>query len=122
MTRDRRESLRFETCCLVKVQSAEHGISHCVVRNLSEGGVFLETHSSPLPIGAAVRIMFEDQSDPQGTRLAALGEVKNHYFIHYGQDRVTRAITGMGVRFIRFEDRSDDVCVPRTHAADVTLH
>lgn len=120
MITDRRLSLRFETFCLVKVQSNEHGVAHCVARNVSEGGIFLETRNT-LPLGTAMRIWFYA---PDGTpRISALGEVKRHYCFHYMENEQPRALTGMGVRFLRFEDRSEEyVATVLRRAAPSTTH
>lgn len=104
MDTERRHSLRLEAFCLVKLQSAEHGISYCVARNVSEGGIFLEVRQ-PLPLGATLRLWF---LTPDGrARISAIGEVKNHYYLHYNARRKPRALTGMGVRFLTFEDPAE---------------
>jgi len=35
---------------------------------------------------------------------AATGEVKNHYYLNYGNNGKTSSVTGMGVRFTAFDN------------------
>lgn len=122
MNSERRQSLRFETCVLVRVQSTEHGITHCVARDVSAGGIFLEMRE-PLPLGAAVRVWFENPGE-DGASISAVGEVKNHYFLQYGDadTQTPRSLTGMGVRFVKFEEPCDDTLPVRSYRQDATLH
>jgi hypothetical protein len=99
----RREHLRFDKVFMVRVESALFGDLSCVARNVSAGGIFLEM-SDPLPLGATIRVCFPV---PDGSgEVVAIGEVKNHYFINYVQDRVSKAVAGMAVRFTSFESDS----------------
>ncbi|MBW2730884.1 MAG: PilZ domain-containing protein [Deltaproteobacteria bacterium] len=105
MSTDRRSWHRFSSLCPVRLESAAHGETFCVARNVSEGGIFIETRE-PLPIGTAVAVTFEA---PDGaTPIVARGAVKHHYFFHYGSDSRTRSLTGMGVRFSSFEAEERD--------------
>lgn len=120
MTTDRRNSIRFDAFCIVKVQSREHGISHCVARNVSEGGVFLETRDT-LPLGTALRVWFYAQDG--SPRISAIGEVKRHYCLHYMNGDRPQSLTGMGVKFMQFEDRSDElVATVLRRASPTTSH
>jgi hypothetical protein len=122
MTADRRNSIRFDAFCIVQVQSSEHGISHCVARNVSEGGVFLETRET-LPLGTAIRVWFFAQDG--APRISAIGEVKRHYCLHYMRDDKPQSLTGMGVTFLEFEDRSDELVstvLRRSAAPSSTSH
>jgi len=99
----RREHLRFDKLFTVRIESLLFGDLVCVARNISAGGVFLEL-ADPLPLGATLRVCFPV---PDGSgEVVAVGEVKNHYFINYVKDGVTRAISGMAVRFTAFESDS----------------
>jgi|GEM_PF-672103 len=99
----RREHLRFDKVFTVRIESLLFGDMICVARNISAGGVFIEL-SDPLPLGATLRVCFPV---PDGSgEVVAVGEVKNHYFINYMKDGVTRAISGMAVRFTAFESDS----------------
>ena len=82
------------------VESILFGELPCVARNVSAGGIFLETRE-PLPLGAKVRVCFLAPM-PSG-EIVALGEVKNHYFINFMRDGETCSVAGMAVRFLSFE-------------------
>jgi hypothetical protein len=99
--RDQREHLRFNKVFPVRVESILFGESQCVARNVSAGGIFLET-SDPLPLGSRVRVCF--LTPDESTEIVGLGEVKNHYFLNYAQGGNARAVSGMAVRFVGFEE------------------
>ena len=104
--RDKRQHLRFDKMFSVRVESMLFGDSYCVARNVSAGGIFLEVRD-PLPLGATVRVCFPV---PDGSGdVVATGEVKNHYFINFNQGGVSKAVSGMAVRFTSFENESHHV-------------
>jgi hypothetical protein len=105
-TSEKRQHLRFDKVFPVRVESILFGDAHCVARNVSAGGIFLET-SDPLPLGARVRICF--LTPDESGEIAAVGEVKNHYFVNYVQDGVSKSVTGMAVRFLAFEQEGHAV-------------
>ncbi len=103
---EKRQHLRFDKMFSVRVESLLFGEMYCVARNVSAGGIFLELRD-PLPLGATVRVCFPV---PDGSGdVVATGEVKNHYFVNFTQGGVTKAISGMAVRFTSFEDESHHV-------------
>jgi hypothetical protein len=72
-----------------------------IARNISEGGMFVETRS-PQPIGSQVRITFPSD----GGEMIAVAEVR--YVCHLlgrgrGAGAGPLAMRGMGVRFLFFE-------------------
>jgi len=72
-----------------------------VARNISEGGLFVETRD-PEPLGSQVRVTFPSQSG----EMTAVGEVRYvcHLVGRAGGDALTHAaVHGMGVRFLYFE-------------------
>lgn len=102
----RREHLRFDKVFTVRVESLLFGDMVCVARNVSAGGIFLELND-PLPLGATLRVCFPV---PDGSgEVVAVGEVKNHYFINYSQNGVSKAVAGMAVRFTSFESDSNRI-------------
>jgi hypothetical protein len=103
---EKRQHLRFDKVFPVRVESILFGDAQCVARNVSAGGIFLET-SDPLPLGARVRICF--LTPDESGEIAAVGEVKNHYFVNYVQDGTSKSVTGMAVRFLAFEQEGDAV-------------
>jgi hypothetical protein len=97
---DRRGSLRLDKVFHVLVESPHFGFMNCIARNISCGGLFLETRA-PLPLGSPIRVYF---SFPHGELgISALGEVKNQYFLNYSTRDGPATITGMGVRFTQFD-------------------
>jgi hypothetical protein len=103
---EQRQHLRFDKMFSVRIESLLFGESVCVARNVSAGGIFVEL-ADPLPLGATVRVCFPV---PDGSgEVVATGEVKNHYFINYTQKGVSRAVAGMAIRFIAFENESHHI-------------
>ncbi len=100
---DQRAHLRFDKAFPVRIESILFGEMACVARNVSEGGIFVETRD-PLPLGARVRVCF--LTPDETGEIVALGEVKNHYFINFGQAGETVSVTGMAIRFSGFDDDS----------------
>jgi hypothetical protein len=104
--REKRQHLRFDKVFPVRVESILFGDLPCVARNVSAGGMFVET-PEPLPLGAQVRVCFLNPEE--SAEIVALGEVKNHYFVNYTQNGIVRAVSGMAVRFTAFENESQGV-------------
>jgi hypothetical protein len=103
---EQRQHLRFDKMFAVRIESLLFGESVCVARNVSAGGIFVEL-ADPLPLGATVRVCFPV---PDGSgEVVATGEVKNHYFINFTQNGVNRAVAGMAIRFLSFENESHHV-------------
>jgi len=101
---EKRRHLRFDHFFAVSLETPQHGEQCYVARNVSEGGMFLESRE-PLPLGCPVRVHF---SMPDGGgEIVARGEVKNHYFLNYADATGPRAVAGMGIRFVAFEDTSE---------------
>ena len=97
---ERRTAARLDKVFPVFIEG-DRGGALGVARNISEGGMFVETRN-PEPIGAQIRVTF-----PSGAGdMTAIAEVR--YVCHLlGQlaDGVPRraAVRGMGVRFLYFE-------------------
>jgi hypothetical protein len=103
---EKRQHLRFDKVFPVRVESILFGDLSCVARNVSAGGIFIET-AEPLPLGARVRICF---LNPEETaEIVAVGEVKNHYFMNYSHNGTSRSVIGMAVRFTSFEEESQSI-------------
>jgi hypothetical protein len=103
---EKRQHLRFDKVFPVRVESILFGELPCVARNVSAGGIFLET-TDPLPLGARVRVRF--LTPDESAEIVAVGEVKNHYFMNFVQAGHSRSVAGMAVRFVAFEDQSQGV-------------
>ena len=102
---DQRAAHRFDKVFPVMVQSDDFGECQGIARNISAGGMFVEM-MDPLPLGSVIRIHFVIP-DSQG-ELVARGEVKRQYFLQFSDALGPRALTGMGVRFTRFEEDASE--------------
>jgi hypothetical protein len=102
---EKRAALRLDKVFHVLVESPHFGFMNCVARNISCGGLFLETRA-PLPLGSPLRVYFAFPDGAVG--ISALGEVKNHYFLNYATGEGPATITGMGVRFTQFDSDGAD--------------
>lgn len=98
---ERRNWLRWDKVFPVLVESPIHGFMNCIARNISCGGLFIETRA-PLPLGSPLRVYFSLPDGHQG--FSAEGKVKNHYFLNYGSSTGPQATMGMGVRFTEIDN------------------
>ncbi len=99
---NRRNGIRFDCSFPISVSHPLFGTMCFVARNLSFGGMFIEA-SDLLPLGSIVRVHFGDR----GHHMTAKAEVRNHYFLNYGDHQGPRALAGMGLRFLGFEMQDD---------------
>jgi hypothetical protein len=115
---DKRRHLRFDQLFAVSLEAPQHGAQVYVARNVSEGGMFLESRE-PLPLGCEVLVHFEI---PDGSgEIVARGEVKNHYYLNYADATGPRAMAGMGIRFLEFEQDTQSFLADGLHRIRV-LH
>jgi len=115
---DKRRHLRFDQLFAVSLEAPQHGAQIYVARNVSEGGMFLESRE-PLPLGCSVLVHF---SIPDGGgEIVARGEVKNHYYLNYSDATGPRAVSGMGIRFLEFEEDTHTLLADGLHRIRV-LH
>ena len=89
----------------------ERGMWLGIARNISEGGMFVETRA-PQPIGSHVRITFPADAG----EMTCVAEVR--YVCHLlgrtpAAERGPLALRGMGVRFLYFE--ADEATPVETH-------
>lgn len=97
---ERRATPRLDKVFPVLVEG-DCGAAPAVARNISEGGMFVETHD-PQPLGSQVRITFE----AGGGEMTAVAEVR--YVCHLVAKVAAAAprhvaVRGMGVRFLYFD-------------------
>lgn len=85
----------------VLVSSDTYGQHRCIARNISSGGMFLET-GDPLPLGSLIRVHFVMEGG-QG-EITVQAQVKNHYFLNYQDNDRLKTTVGMGVKFLSFEE------------------
>lgn len=115
---EKRQHLRFDQLLAVSLEAPQHGAQIYVARNVSEGGMFLESRE-PLPLGCEVLVHFSIADD--GVEIVARGEVKNHYFLNYNDATGPRAVSGMGIRFLEFERETQSLQADALNAKRV-LH
>ncbi len=97
---ERRAAPRLDKIFPVWIEG-DRGGAMGVARNISEGGLFVETRD-PQPLGTQVRVTFPSQSG----EMTAVGEVR--YVCHLlgrtaAEVPTHAAVHGMGVRFLYFE-------------------
>jgi hypothetical protein len=98
---ERRHCARLDKVFRVYLEG-ERGMGLGIARNISEGGMFVETRA-PQPIGTQVRITFPAESG----EMSAVAEVR--YVCHLigrrtrAPEEAPLALRGMGVRFLYFE-------------------
>jgi hypothetical protein len=103
---ERRAEQRLDKVFPVYLEG-ERGGGLGVARNISQGGMFVETRA-PQPLGSQVRITFPAETG----ELTAVGEVR--YVCHLlgrspNVERGPLALRGMGVRFLYFEPGEHEV-------------
>jgi hypothetical protein len=101
---ERRAARRLDKVFPVWLEG-DRGGSFGVARNISEGGMFIETHD-PLPLGSQVRVSFP----AQWGEMTAVAEVRYvcHLLGRLADGAATHAaVRGMGVRFLYFEAVGD---------------
>lgn len=96
---ERRASTRIDKVFPVLVFSEEVGEQWCVARNISESGIFIEM-PDPLPLRTKVIIRF--QMPGEDAAICAVARIQNHYYLQYAGHDGLRALSGVGLRFLRF--------------------
>lgn len=107
---ERRNDTRLDKVFRVYLEG-ERGMGLGIARNISEGGMFIETRA-PQPIGSQVRVTFPSEAG----EMSCLAEVR--YVCHLlgrtpASQRGPLALRGMGVRFLYFE--ADEAAPPDVH-------
>jgi|SRR5690606_12831433 len=101
---ERRRSSRFDKVFPVYLVSQD-GIGRGIARNISDGGMYIETRA-PLPLGGQVSVRFVD--DRFGVEITAASEVRHHLMLEYSQaEGRMGALRGMGVRFLYFSPQEE---------------
>src|SRR5690348_4061435 len=109
---ERRNDTRLDKVFRVYLEG-EHGMGLGIARNISEGGMFVETRA-PQPIGSQVRITFPADAG----EMACVAEVR--YVCHLlGRSPTSAALPlalrGMGVKFLYFEGAAEEAAPPGAH-------
>jgi hypothetical protein len=100
---EKRIHLRFDKIFSVLLGSELYGETTAVARNISAGGMLVQSNDI-LPLGSVVTVHFQiGDSDDE---IVARAEVKHHLCLNFavaGGDEPLSA-RGMGLRFIDFDD------------------
>lgn len=111
---ERRVNSRFNKVFSVYLSGA-WGNAFGIARNISEGGMFIET-LDPYPLGSQLRITFSFPGNQM--EMTALGEVVHICFMNRSASGSPRKLLlGMGVHFISFVPVSEDDFTPSTVVA-----
>lgn len=105
---DRRHGARLDKVFPVYLDG-ERGVGMGIARNISPGGMFVETRA-PQPIGSQVRVTFPSDSG----EMTAIAEVRYvcHLLGRAADDSAgPLALRGMGMRFMYFETGEE---IPRS--------
>jgi len=102
--REQRTSFRFIRVIPVTYASEEFAEIRAIARNISAGGMLIETPFPPA-LGTEVRIHFQIPDSQASIMVRA--EVKNHYVFNYSENGDPKVARGMGVRFLEFVEDSE---------------
>jgi hypothetical protein len=97
--REQRASIRFDKVFSVLLSAEGFGEIEAVARNISRGGMLIETPSLPA-LGSAVHVRF--QMPGSDATIVCRAEVKNHYVFNYIEHGGLRWARGIGVKFQEF--------------------
>lgn len=111
---DRRHARRLDKAFPVFV-SGNRGVRFGIARNISEGGMFVET-DEPEPLGSRILVTFAWPGS--NAEMSVEAEVRYLSVLNYGGEGDTprRVVQGIGVQFLRFVPK-DDYEVPADPAA-----
>jgi hypothetical protein len=96
---ERRGAKRVDKVFRVLLSTEEIGDLWCVARNISATGMFVEM-AEPFPLNTKVIVRFKNPSEDG--EICAIARVQNHYYFHYAEAGEIRALSGVGLRFLRF--------------------
>jgi PilZ domain-containing protein len=96
---ERRAATRIDKVFRVQISTEEFGDQWHVARNISTTGMFVEM-AEPLPLNTKIIVRFAVPGDDAA--ICAMARVQNHYYLQYSDGDGLRALTGVGLRFVRF--------------------
>jgi hypothetical protein len=99
VVQERRASARIDKVFRVLLSTDETGDQWFVARNISEAGMFVEMPQL-LPLRTKVIVRFRLPDDDAA--ICAMARVQNHYYLQYSDGEGLRALSGVGLRFLRF--------------------
>jgi hypothetical protein len=91
--------MRFDKVFRVILAGEGFGELEAVARNISSGGMLIETPSLPM-LGSVITVRF--QVPGNDATMLAQAEVKNHYVLNYNENGALRWARGIGVKFLDF--------------------
>lgn len=98
--KDRRTSMRFDKAFPVYL-SGEEGMTRGIARNISDGGMFIETRE-PYRLGSRIKITFVAADST--AEITMVAEVRYQCFLSYGGTGDNESqLRGMGVRFVEID-------------------
>ena len=113
---ERRASIRFDKAFAVYL-SGEEGVTRGIARNISDGGMFIETRE-PYRLGSRVKVTFV--SPQSSAEITLVGEVRYQCFLSYGGDGPGESqLRGMGVRFVEVEEKELGLAAPLSNEGGV---
>jgi Tfp pilus assembly protein PilZ len=120
--KERRTAIRFDKAFPVYL-SGEEGVTRGIARNLSDGGMFIETRE-PYRLGSRIKVTFV--ASESSTEITLVADVRYQCFLSYGGDGPAESqLRGMGVRFVDVEEKELGLSAPLSKdaaAASRTLH
>lgn len=96
---DRRSSVRIEKLFRVLLSTDELGDQWCWGRDISARGMLVEL---PDPPALQTKVIVRFSLDPRHAYLCAIGRVRHLYRIQYMQAEELRAMSAIGLQFLRF--------------------
>jgi len=106
---ERRASIGFDKAFAVYL-SGEEGVTRGIARNISEGGMFIETRE-PYRLGSSIKVTFV--SPQSSAEITLVAEVRYQCFLSYGGDGPGESqLRGMGVRFVDVEEKELGLSAP----------
>lgn len=99
VVQERRASARIDKVFRVLISTDETGDQWFIARNISEVGMFVEM-AQPLPLRTKVIVRFRAPDDDAA--ICAIARVQNHYYLQYSDGEGLRALSGVGLRLLRF--------------------
>jgi hypothetical protein len=121
--KERRTAIRFDKAFPVYL-SGEEGVTRGIARNISDGGMFIETRE-PYRLGSRIKVTFV--ANESSAEITMVGEVRYQCFLSYGGDGPgeENQLRGMGVRFVDVEEKELGLSAPLSQdaaAASRILH
>lgn len=110
VAQERRAHARIDKVFRVLISTDESGDQWYIARNISHCGMFVEM-ADPLPLRTKVIVRFTMPGDTAA--ICAMARVQNHYYLQFSDGDGLRALSGVGIRFLRFV--ADAGAVPPEH-------